>query len=93
MSHGVKSNNLFHTLNQRYGQSLIKEVRSLEGKEHKLVRFKQHRVFNLRCLKENVVPKSVKLNFKQFKQLNERKSFVKHTVKFLTVELEKLIEQ
>ena len=77
MSHGVKSNNLFHTLNQRYGQSLIKEVRSLEGKEHKLVRFKQHRVFNLRCLKENVVPKSVKLNFKQFKQLNECKILCK----------------
>ena len=77
MSHGVKSNNLFHTLHQRYGQSLIKEVRSLEGKEHKLVRFKQHRVFNLRCLKENVVPKSVKINFKQFKPLNERKILCK----------------
>ena len=77
MSHSVKRNNLFHTLNQRYGQSLIKEVRSLEGKEHKLVRFKQHRVFNLRCLKENVVPKSVKLNFKQFKQLNECKILCK----------------
>ena len=77
MSHGYKSNNLFHTLNQRYGQSLIIEVRSLEGKEHKLVRFKQHRVFNLRCLKENVVPKSVKLNFKQFKQLNECKILCK----------------
>ena len=77
MSHSVKSNNLFHTLNQRYGQSLIKEVRSLEGKEHKLVRIKQHRVFNLRCLKENVVPKSVKLNFRQFKQLNERKILCK----------------
>ena len=74
MSHGIKSNNLFHTLNQRYGQSLIKEVRSLEGKEHKLVRFKQHRVFNLRCLKKNVVPKSVKLNFKQ---LNECKILCK----------------
>ena len=77
MSHGVKSNKLFHTLHQRYGQSLIKEVRSLEGKEHKLVRFKQHRVFNLRCLKENVVPKSVKINFKQFKPLNERKILCK----------------
>ena len=77
MSHGVKSNNLFHSLNQRYDQSLIKEVRSLESKEHKLVRFKQHRVFNLRCLKENVIPKSVKLNFKQFKQLNERKILCK----------------
>ena len=77
MSHGVKSNNLFHTLHQRYGQSLIKEVRSLESKEHKLVRFKQHRVFNLRCLKENVVPKSVKINFKQFKPLNEQKILCK----------------
>ena len=93
MSHSIKSNNLFHTLNQRYGQSLIKELRSLEGKEHKLVRFKQHRVFNLRCLKENVVPKSVKLDFKQFKQLNERKILCKTHVEFLTVELEKLIEQ
>ena len=93
MSHGIKSNNLFRTLNQRYGQSLIKEVRSLEGKEHKLVRFKQHRVFNLRCLKENVVPKSVKLNFKQFKQLNECKILCKTHRKFLTVKLEKLIEQ
>ena len=90
MSHGIKSNNLFHTLNQRYGQSLIKEVRSLEGKEHKLVRFKQQRIFNLRCLKENVVPESVKLNFKQ---LNEHKTLLKHTVKSSTVELEKLIEQ
>ena len=48
----------------------------MEGKEHKLARFKQHRVFNLRCLKENVVPKSVKLNFK-FKQLNEHKILCK----------------
>ena len=71
MSHSIKSNNLFHTLNQRYGQSLIKEVRSLEGKEHRLVRFKQHRVLIY------VVPKSVKCNFKQFKQLNERKILCK----------------
>ena len=49
----------------------------MEGKEHKLVRFKQHRVFNLRCFKENVVPKSVKLNFKQFKELNECKILCK----------------
>ena len=77
MSYSIKSNNPFHTLNQRYDQSLIKEVRSLEGKEHKLVRFKQHRVLNLRCLKANVVPKSVELNFKQFKQLNECKILCK----------------
>ena len=31
----------------------------------------------LRCLKENIVPKSVKLNFKQFKPLNECKILCK----------------
>ena len=89
MSHCIKSDNLFHTLNQRYGQSLIKEVRTLEGKEHKLVRFKQHRVFNLRCLKENVVPKSVKLNFKQFKQLNECKILCKTHCQILNSRIRK----
>ena len=64
---------MINSLMTSKGQSLIKEVRSLEGKEHKLVRFKQHRDFNLRCLKENVVPKSVKLNLKQSKQLNKCK--------------------
>ena len=58
-------------------ESNTRGITILEGKEHKLVRFKQHRVFNLRCLKENVVPKSIKLNFKQFKQLNERKIICK----------------
>ena len=59
------------------GMTKVKQVRSLEGKEHKLVRFKQHRVFNLRCLKENIVPKSVKINYKQFKPIRERKILCK----------------
>ena len=49
----------------------------MEGKEHKLVRIKQHRVFNLRCLKENIVPKGVKINYKQFKPIRERKVLCK----------------
>ena len=92
MSHGIKSNNLFHTLHQRYGQSPIKGVKSLEGKEHKLVRYKQHRVFNLRCLKENVVPQGVKLNLKQFKQLNESKILHKTHCQILNIRVRKLIE-
>ena len=63
--------------------SLIKQVRSLEGKEHKLVRFKQHRVFNLGCLKENIVPRSVKINYKQFKPLRERKIICKTHLQIL----------
>ena len=65
--------NLFNNLNQRYGQSYIKEVRSLEGKEHKLTKYK----FNLRCLSQNIVPKGVKLNIKQFSTFQERKIICK----------------
>ena len=69
--------NLFNNLNQRYGQSYIKEVRSWEGKEHKLARHKYHLHFNLRCLSQNIVPKGVKLNIKQFSTFQERKIICK----------------
>ena len=65
--------NLFNQLNHRYGQSCIKEVRSWEGKEQKLARHKCHLHFNLRCLSQNIVPKGVKLNIKQFSMFQERK--------------------
>ena len=69
--------NLFNQLNQRYGQSYIKEVRSWDGKEHKLTRHKYHLHFNLRCLSQNIVPKGVKLNIKQFSTFQERKIICK----------------
>ena len=69
--------NLSNNLNQRYGQSYIKEVRSWEGKEHKLARHKCHLHFNLRCLSQNIVPKGVKLNIKQFSTFQERKIICK----------------
>ena len=65
--------NLFNQLNQRYGQSYIEEVRSWEGKEQKLARHKCHLHFNLRCLSQNIVPKGVKLNIKQFSTFQERR--------------------
>ena len=64
--------NLFNNLSHRYGQSCIEEVRSWEGKEHKLARYKCHLHFNLRCLSENIVPKGVKLNLKQFQSKSEK---------------------
>ena len=69
--------NLFNHINQRYGQSYIKEVRSWEGKEHKLARPKCHLHFNLRCLSQNIVPKGIKLNIKQFSTFQERKIICK----------------
>ena len=64
--------NLFNQLNHRYGQSCIKEVRSWEGKEQK-----RHLHFNLRCLSQNIVPKGVKLNIKQFSMFQEQKIICK----------------
>ena len=64
--------NLFNNLNHRYGQSYIKEVRSWEGKEHKLARYKCHLHINLRCLREKIVPKEVELNLKQFNSKSEK---------------------
>ena len=69
--------NLFNQLNQRYGQSYIEEVRSWEGKEHKPTRHKCHLHFNLRCLSQNIVPKGVKLNIKQFPTFQERRIICK----------------
>ena len=69
--------NLFNQLNQRYGQSYIEEVRSWEGKEHKLARHKCHLHFNLRCLSQDIVPKGVKLNIKQFSTFQERRIICK----------------
>ena len=69
--------NLFNQLNERYGQSYIKEVRSWEGKEQKLARHKYHLHFNLRCLSQNIVPKGVKLIIKQFSTFEERKIICK----------------
>ena len=69
--------NLFNQLNHRYAQSCIEEVRSWEGKEQKLTRHKCHLHFNLRCLSQNIVPKGVKLNIKQFSTFQERKIICK----------------
>ena len=69
--------NLFNNLNHRYGQSCIEEVRSWEGKEHKLARYKCHLHFNLRCLSKNIVPKGVKLNLKQLYSRTEKQILCK----------------
>ena len=69
--------NLFNNLSHRYGQICIEEVRSWEGKEHKLARYKCHLHFNLRCLSENIVPKGVKLKLKQFQSKTEKEILCK----------------
>ena len=67
----------FNNLNHKYGQSYIEEIRSWEGKEHKLAKYKCHLHFNLRCLSQNIVPKGVKLNIKQFQSFKEKQIICK----------------
>ena len=55
----------------------MEEVRSWEGKEHKLARYKCHLHFNLRCLSENIVPKGIKPNLKQFNSKSEKQILCK----------------
>ena len=46
-------------------------------KEHKLAKYKCHLHFNVRCLSQNIVPKGVNLNIKQFSTFQERKIICK----------------
>ena len=69
--------NLFNKLNHRYCQSYIKEVRSWEGKEHKLAKYRCHLHFNLRWLSQNIVRKGVKINIKQFQSFKEKQIICK----------------
>ena len=73
----VNKINLFNNLNNRYGQSYIKEVRSWDGKEHKLAKYKCHLHFNPRCLSQKLFPKGVKLNIKQFQSFKEKQIICK----------------
>ena len=69
--------NLFNNLNQSYCQSYIEEVRSWEEKKDKLARYNCHLHFNLRCLSKNIIPKGVKLNFKQLGSISEKQILCK----------------
>ena len=46
--------------------------KKLGRKRAKLARYKCHLHFNLRCLSQNIVPKGVKLNLKQFQSFNKK---------------------
>ena len=69
--------NLFNNLNHWYGQSYIEEVRSWKGKWHMLARYRCHLHFNLRCLSQNIVPKGIQLNLKQFETFQEKQIICK----------------
>ena len=58
--------NLHLQIREKYGIENVRIFRQWEKLEYKMAAFQNHRIFTLRCLKEDLIPVSVKLrsNFK-----------------------------
>ena len=52
--------NLFKDIKRDYGQEAVKQLRLYERNERKLARYRNHRVFTLRCRDLDLTPPSVK---------------------------------
>ena len=53
--------NLYQTLRLNYGQKVVKQLRVCDNLGKKIARFRNHRVFTLRCKDSNVTPSSLSL--------------------------------
>ena len=53
--------NLFKDIKRDYGQEAVKKLRLYERNERKLARYRNHRVFTLRCRDLDLTPPSLKL--------------------------------
>ena len=54
--------NIHNLLWRQHGREIVRKLRSLEKTAEKLARWCNHRVLNLRCRHNNLMPKSVRLN-------------------------------
>ena len=91
--------NLHLQIRQEYGIGNVKIFRRWEKLEYKMAAFQNHRIFTLRCLKEDLIPVSAKLksNFKTPRAkniikkaeralLNERVRNINNTITMATIE-------
>ena len=53
--------NLHLHIKQEYGIENVKIFRRWEKLEYKMAAFQNHRIFTIRCLKEDLIPVSIKL--------------------------------
>ena len=53
--------NLHLHIREEYGIENVKTFWQWENLEYKMVAFQNHRIFSLRCLKEDIIPVRVKL--------------------------------
>ena len=72
--------NLHAIIKEEYGQEGISLLRQWEKLEKKMADFKNHRRFTIKCLKNNIVPASVRLktNIKTTKGLEIIRRAEKH---------------
>jgi hypothetical protein len=54
-------NNLFSIVLCQHGREVLKTLRNLENTVRKLARWTNHRTFNIKCAKANIIPVSIKL--------------------------------
>ena len=91
--------NLHLHIREEYGIENVKTFQRWENLEYKMVAFQNHRIFSLRCLKEDIITVSVKLksNIKTPKArlitkkveralLNERIRSVNNTLTMMRIE-------
>ena len=67
----------FQSIKPQVWPKLYQRGKKLGRKEQKLARHKCQLHLNIRCLSQNIVPKGVKLNIKQFSTFQERKIICK----------------
>ena len=62
-----KGRNIFKYLKDKYGKEVVRLLRNWENISERMVDFRNHRWFTLRCTKVRITPVSSKLKTLQFK--------------------------
>ena len=61
MNNPESGSNIHYYILRQHGRDVLKRLRNVERTSEKLARWRNHRVFNLRCSHSNIIPNHVKL--------------------------------
>ena len=91
--------NLFNYIRVNHDQNLVKDIRKLEGCTIKFTKCRLSRVFNLRCLHNQVYPVGCKLKYNSKNHIDRRiinntqRNLVKNRISECNTILEKLTKE
>jgi hypothetical protein len=102
----IRYQHSFKTIPSTWTRDVLKAVRKLENIEKKIARWKNHRLFNIRCLRVDIIPASIRLDSTvrgrnadkiihntERKLLNERIKICEFTIKKLSGEKAAIVLQ